>query len=216
MRSALVLLLLLLAALAPAGAEAAFTPCGPVGARTLTSGAQSRTYVRRGEAVACTHGARRALHLGTDGSRCYGSSSGCGGIAPTAVAGRFVAAADYSCCGAFGDAFFSLRVHDLRRHRRVMRFDAGRIAVEQASLISVVLRPTGTAAWIMSRDPQPSQAPGSERMIPPPPNFEVRRSSGCGATLLDSGPGVDPDSLRRVGREIRWRRGLITRSAELC
>ncbi len=169
-------------------------------------GAHSRVFASKGDLIGCTRGSARRTRLGFDGTGCLESHSGCVGVDRAAVAGRFVAFNTFQCC-AYGDAFFSLTVRDLRSGRRRLAFNAGRIAVERATLLGVVVRRTGTAAWVMSRAPQ---ADGSAATI------EVRRSPGCGPTLLDRGSGIVPRSLRRTGTRVTWRRGVVRLSAALC
>ncbi len=195
-------------AVAPA-AEAVWVPCGPSKAGTFIQGERSRVFSDDGELVACSRGSKRRRVLGYDGRRCgVGSpSAGCSGIDNAAVAGRFAAFSTYQCCSDLLDAVFLLEVRDLLTGRRRFSFRGGAIAREQAFLVRVVVRRTGSAAWTMSRS---AQEPGARVAI------EVRRSPGCGPTLLDSGPGIDARSLRRVGSRVTWQRGAITASARLC
>lgn len=199
-------------ALAVAGEANARVPCGPVNAKTLTQGAETRLYFAAGlskrHVMGCTRGTKRRALLGGSGFGCSGSSSGCGGIDRAAVAGRFAAYSNYECCGDTGDQVFRFSIRDLRTGRRTFGFMGGASAVERATLHGLTVRHTGSAAWVWSHVPQDD--PGAQKTV------EIYRSPGCGPTVLDQGPDIDSGSLRRAGARVTWRRGGVQRSAALC
>ena len=168
----------------------------------MAAGALSRVYVQRQTAYACTRGVRRRRELGS--TYCYGSSSGCHTLDEAAVAGRFVAYAIQDCCTSYGDEYFELTVRNLATGRVVERVSEGDPAEVNATIQTIVLRPTGAAAWLWRRAPWRA-----------PAGYVVSRSARCGAPrTLAEGPVIS--GLRRDGSRGVWREDGASRSAPLC
>ena len=74
-----------------------------------------------------------------------------------------------------------------------------------SSVDSLVVRPDGAAAWIGVG----SSIVGHSRDV------EVRAGHGQVSKLLDSGPQIQPGSLRLNGAHLTWHHGQATRSATL-
>jgi hypothetical protein len=74
------------------------------------------------------------------------------------------------------------------------------------SVESIVVKVDGAVAWI-----------GSDTSIISHrgPRIEVRAASGSSNSLLDSGPRIDPRSLRLHASTLSWRDGAVTRHATL-
>lgn len=70
---------------------------------------------------------------------------------------------------------------------------------------SLVLRPTGSAAWVLT----PTLLSGD---VAP---REVRRTASKGDALLDSGAGIAPASLKLSGKTLSWTNAGISRTATL-
>lgn len=86
-----------------------------------------------------------------------------------------------------------------------------------AKVGSMALAPTGGVAWISC--PSASSPLGDPRptCVRAGPHNEVSKldAGAARATLLDSGAGIDPRSLRRTGRSVTWRREGRLRRAPL-
>jgi hypothetical protein len=127
-------------------------------------------------------------------------------LGPVAVGGRFVAYTVQDCCGAYGDEYFTLRVIDMRTRRIRESRAAGSPGVYNATVTAVVVRRTGSAAWLWRR-----QAHGTAE------TWTVSRSPRCGSpATLAAGPDVDPETLRRDGSRVVWRQGGVAHRAGLC
>lgn len=72
---------------------------------------------------------------------------------------------------------------------------------------SLVLRPTGTAAWVLTTTPISTSEGVAKR--------EVRRTAPNGDALLDSGAGIAPESLRLSGKTLSWTNAGVPRTATL-
>jgi hypothetical protein len=149
---------------------------------------------------------RRIFRLGRASYCGDGSGGECGGVRQVHVAGRYVSFVDHRAGGSLRDASFTLRVRDTRSGRLSYRFRQGEIARTQAYLERLVLDRHGNAAWITTLGDY-SDAP---------PVAEVRRSSGCGAAVLDRGTQISRTLLRLSGGRLTWRRAAGLRTARLC
>jgi hypothetical protein len=119
------------------------------------------------------------------------------------IAGRFVAYADYSDCAAGYCDPNNVIVQDLRNGKT--SFADGPMQV--AEVTGVVLRPTGSAAWIASSfDDNGSLQPALQ---------VVKAEYGRPPVVLDPGPGVGRDSLALAGSALYWMRGTTPVAAIL-
>jgi hypothetical protein len=71
---------------------------------------------------------------------------------------------------------------------------------------SLVLRPTGSAAWMLTMTPIGSSVVAKR---------EVRRTASNGDALLDSGAGIAPSSLRLSGKTLSWTNAGVFKTATL-
>jgi hypothetical protein len=94
--------------------------------------------------------------------------------------------------------------HTLRRLGHVAcTIDAGFIRLGQVTDLVVTSR--GSVAWIASKGKYRAQS------------FEVRRARSSGrSVLLDEGPEIEPESLRRSGAVVSWAKGGHRLSAPLA
>ena len=73
------------------------------------------------------------------------------------------------------------------------------------SVQSIVVKADGAVAWIAS----------VTSILSHRDRFEVHSARGSSDSLLDSGPGIAPTSLRLNGSALSWRHGTATRRATL-
>ena len=200
--------------------------CSPPNTKTLADDGPSRVYEERyvydpvvrdfsddGNG-AVIYGCNRATHrrwvLAGDDSNSLFDYYNCaeyGG--PAAVAGRYMAVVvDWACEPGVGYGF--IRVVDLK---------SGTVRLDRAALVqhgndfdphagnnatSLVLAPTGSAAWILCR-----------AMADHPPCEVVDEIALGPNTLLDEGAEIDHKSLTLHGSTLSWRNGGETKTAML-
>ncbi|HEX8103947.1 MAG TPA: hypothetical protein VF533_15120 [Solirubrobacteraceae bacterium] len=184
---------------APAAAHAA-PRCGSAKGHTVEATSKARVYERGGVVLACARGSHRRYRLGGAAGTCEGSSSGCRVIERVRAAGSFVAYADVTSGGAYGDERFSLFLLDVATGTRWMRLNFGVPGVEDARLNRLALRATGDLAWTTTRGA----------------TVEVWRGGVCSPAVLDAAPEIDGGSLTRHGTTIAWRHGAERRTTEIC
>jgi hypothetical protein len=183
------------------GSTAATTRCGPPSAKTLAGDGRVRVYVLGQAVYGCSVARGRSFRLGHV-SRSIDESR----VAPVAVAGDLA---------AYGLTRFG--VDTVRASVVVRRLTDGTVLKELGatravgaeafeSLGSVVVMADGAVAWIGTES---SFAAGRRRSI------EVHAAGAGGDRVLDSGPGVDPTSLRLHGSRLSWVDGGATRHATL-
>jgi hypothetical protein len=183
------------------GSIAAATRCGPASAKTLAGNGRVRVYVLHQAVYGCSVARARSFRLGHV-SRSISESR----VGPVAVAGDLA---------AYGLTRFgidtvgaSVVVRRLTDGTEVKELRATRAVGAEAfeSVGSVVVVATGAVAWIGTES---SFAAGRRRSI------EVHAAGADGDRVLDSGPGVDPTSLRLHGSRLSWVDGGATRHATL-
>jgi hypothetical protein len=199
MRKLVVLLSLAVLPLTAAPAHAAAPPCFPKGATRLVANHDVRVYwIDRaaGEVYyGCFKGTGRTTRLGTVGSA---DDADTPFIEEVRLNGRFVAFNDgCSCQGSAQPEGMS--VIDLRRGRRMHRAEFA----HGSSIDDVVVSPSGSAALIVTL--------ATVREVRA---FEGKAVSGPGR-LVDSGLGIEQESLRLKGSTLSWNRDGARRSDRL-
>ena len=168
--------------------------CKTVGTTIAANGAV-RVYRRGGRteyvAYACLTRTGRTRRLGQFDSD--------GGPRAFALAGRFVAY-DHLICTHF-ECRGGLRVLDVRSGaiRRIP------LAAGRGHATAVEVTESGAVAWIRT-----FSAPDNSAVF-----AEVRKHDADGETVLDSGPGIDRNSLARSGAAVYWTHDGSPRSASL-
>jgi hypothetical protein len=185
-----------------AGAGAATrarVPCGRPAAHTLAVDRVARVYTSRGLVWGCAAG-RRSYRLGANGPRDR--------VGPIALAGTVTA---YGLTRSGVDTVSaSVLVRQLRTGavlRDEQAITAGLGPEFFEAVDAVVVRSDGAVAWTARAG---SVISGQAREI------EVNRADRRGRSLLDSGKGIQTQSLRLRGARISWRHGAQTRSAVLA
>ena len=191
------------------GARTSARACQPSGSKTVLATRTARLYTERttnrdGDDVTALFGCRSggrpvrmALEFaGIAEERFFGSEL---------LVGRFASVVSSGSDRGNEPMPQVLRVFDLRQRRRtaLVRTKAG-------SFISdVELRKTGSIAFIEASATDPLAGdPQFDR-------FEVVKREGGKSTVLDSGPGIDPDSLAVSGSTVYWTNESQAKSAPL-
>jgi hypothetical protein len=176
--------------------------CGPPHAKTLAADRVARIYSRGGEVYGCAAGARRSYLLGSS-SRSIRQ----GRVGPAALAGRIAA---YGLTSYGVDTVSASVVVRSLRDGKQLHTDPGTSRPVGAEFLEsvdrVVLKRDGSVAWTSTAG---SIVSGHRSEI------EVNRDDLRGRTLLDSGAGIAPDSLRLHGSQLSWRDGAATRYGTL-
>jgi hypothetical protein len=177
------------------------TVCGPAKARTLAADRLARVYTADQKVYGCAHGTHSRYMLGTTSN-----SPGEGRVGPIALAGVDVA---FGRTTSGVDVISAEVVVENLTDGHVLKdlpATAGNFGPEYAQQVnSIVVKPDGSVAWIGSI----SSITSGKTAI------QVRKSDRTQATLLDSGPGIKPDSLRLHRSELTWRDGSTRKSAKL-
>jgi hypothetical protein len=208
MRYAVVIVALLLAACGSssaassrAGAGNGPARCGPAGGRTLAASSAARVYEQGGVVSGCSSRTRRTVRLGQTRT-CLGKPR----VGVVAVAGELAAYATETCGVDTGAGSLSLRRLSDGRDLGTYQAVSPPVGPESyRSIVSVVLRRSGSVAWI-------GQA---SSVISHRTQFEVQAASAGAVRVLDRGPGIAPRSLRLHGERLTWRDSGRTRSATL-
>jgi hypothetical protein len=182
------------------GSTAGAARCGPASAKTLAADGRVRVYSLRQDVYGCSAARGRSFRLG-HASRALAQSR----VGPVAVAGDLAAYGLQSFGVDTVSASVVVRrltdgtvVKDLRATRAVS-------AEASESIGSVAVLASGTVAWI-----------GSEHSIVGHRSaIEVHSAGAGGDQILDSGPNIDPASLRLHGSRLTWVDGGATRHATL-
>lgn len=212
---------LLFAAFATGSAAAigvSSSKCRPVGSKTLTRDAHARVYTlstrgpdfeRDPESVrvfGCLFGPGRSLLLGTTVPGFRNGSAGQIDTEAIAVATPFAAYSTTSQGVDFN--IVSVKVSNLRTGAVfTVTQPIPFFGVEQVSAVTdIVVAPSGTAAWI-----------GTERSIPRGLRHMTVSLAPLGqpATVLEEGPGIDPESLELHGSQLTWLNEGVLHSAEM-
>jgi hypothetical protein len=164
-----------------AGSTAGATRCGPAGAKTLAGNGRVRVYALHGVVYGCSVARGRSFRLGNV-SRAIAESR----VAPAAVGGDLAAYGLQS----FGvdTVSASVVVRRLTDGTQVKELRATRAVGAEAfeSIGSVAVLASGAVAWI-----------GTEHSIVGHGSaIEVHAAGAGGDRVLDSGPKIDPASLR--------------------
>ncbi len=204
--------------LAPA-ATADFTPppgesarsyaaphCTLKGARTIAANRHVRVFRARGAVFGCRRTANRAYGIGHGGAECQNSDL----IDSAVVAGNFVALNVRSC--SLTNQSSSVNLVNLRdgrgRFRSVPLSTAGSDASYDA-IRGMAVTAAGRLAWIGVRVSGRGRAIVAAEVRRRRPDFSDQ------SVVLDSGTGIDPRSLRRVGSMLRWRSAGVARSESM-
>lgn len=198
------LVVVVLAAGAQAGAAAARSApvCGPAAARTLAVSPAGRVYLAGNGVFGCARGRSQRYRLGSRASSRHGRRVG-----PVALSGVVVAfGSTQSGVDTVSASVVARRLTDGKR----LHFEPAitrPVGPEFFETVrSVVAGDDGSMAWIATAG---SIVSAQAREV------EVNRVDASGRTLLDSGPGIDPASLRRRGARILWKHSGRTRAAAL-
>lgn len=183
-----------------AGSTPVATRCGPERAQTLAANGRVRVYVERQIVYGCSVARGRSFRLG-HATRALGEPR----VGPVAVAGDLAAYGLQS----FGvdTVSASVVVRRLTDGSQVKELRATRAVGAESfqSVGSVAVLADGAVAWI-----------GSEHSIAGGGNaIEVHAAGAHGDRVLDSGPNIEPASLRLHGARLSWVDGGATRHATL-
>jgi hypothetical protein len=189
-----------LTAATSAGSTSVATRCGPASARTLAGDGRVRVYALHQIVYGCSVARGRSFRLG-HAARALAESR----VGPVAVGGDLAAYGLQS----FGvdTVSTSVVVRRLTDGTQVKSLRATRAVGAEAfqSVGSVVVIADGAVAWI-----------GSEHSIVGHSSaIEVHAAGAGGDRVLDSGPNIDPASLRLHGARLSWVDGGATRHATL-
>ncbi len=189
---------LLFSGLAATGAKAARRAIGPCHTGRIVVAGGVRIIERDYGLLACV--ARHGRYV-THPVAVTPSASECGFDFPAPVLrGRFVAYA--AVCGKLPTTR-SIRVVDVTTGHEKAGYPSSTPGFD-ALVVSLVVSATGTVAWSTAGGPAST-----------PPGNAIRTGSGSTVTVLDSGPGVKPRTLHRVGTQLVWANAGITRTAPL-
>jgi hypothetical protein len=183
-----------------AGSTAAATRCGPASAKTLAGDGRVRVYALHQVVYGCSAARGRSFRLG-HASRAVAEAR----VGPVAVAGDLAAYGLQS----FGVDTVSTTVvvRRLTDGTEVKELRATHAVGAEAfqSIGSIAVLANGAVAWI-----------GSEHSIVGHRSaIEVHAAGAGGDRVLDSGPNIDPASLRLHGSRLSWVDGGATRHATL-
>ncbi len=183
-----------------AGSTSVAARCGPASAKTLAANGRVRVYVSNQDVYGCSVARGRSFRLG-HAVRALAQAR----IGPVAVGGDLAAYGLQS----FGvdTVSASVVVRRLTDGTELKELRATRAVGAESfeSIGSVVVMANGTVAWI-----------GSEHSIVGHRSaIEVHAAGAGGDRVLDSGPNVDPASLRLRGARLSWVDGGATRHATL-
>ncbi|HWF51303.1 MAG TPA: hypothetical protein VG294_11750 [Solirubrobacteraceae bacterium] len=177
--------------------------CLPQGAHTLAADDVAVVFSWHGSIYGCPAATGTRENLGGAGV-CNVPG---GRVGPVKLARATVAYGLETCGVDTGSS--QVVVRNLTSAKRLADLIAGTLPRLPESFVSVaalVLRRGGALAWI-ARD---ASIVGQH-----PPTYEVHRYTAGKSSLLDSGPAIDPASLRLAGRRMTWRHGSATRSSTL-
>ena len=178
--------------------------CTLKGARTIAANRHVRLFRARGAVFGCRGSANRAYGIGHAGAECQNSDL----IDSAVVAGNFVALNVRTC--SLTNQSSSVNLVNLRdgrgRFRSVPLSTAGSDASYDA-IRGMTLTAAGRLVWIGVRVSRNAIVAAEVRRRRP--DFSDQ------SVVLESGTGIDPRSLRRVGSMLRWRSAGSTRSASI-
>lgn len=147
---------------------------------------------------------------------CIGSTSGCGGTGPVALAGTLLAREVGISSPVLGTSWL-VEVEDLRTRRIVRKVPTGSPLEPEphysgvGEVVSLVVKNDGGIAWI-AWDSERSSNIGSSNEVR---YYDVYSSDHTGTHLLAAGTNVAPRSLALVGSTIYWTQAGAPHSAPL-
>ncbi|MBV9607846.1 MAG: hypothetical protein JO027_22215 [Solirubrobacterales bacterium] len=174
--------------------------CGPAHATTLAGDVRVRVYTSGQAVYGCSAARGRSFRLGHV-SRSISEAR----VGPVAVAGNLA---------AYGLTSFGIDtvravvvVRRLTDGSQLNQLSATRAVGAESfqSIGSIVAIADGAVAWIASE----TSIVGHRRAI------EVHAAGAGGDRILDSGPSIDPASLRLHGSALSWVDGRVTHRATL-
>lgn len=168
----------------------------------MASSSQARVYGWRGGVFGCSFARARSFRLGGGARSIRESSVGLAAVAATDTA---YSLSDFGVDTVRADVI----VRRLTDGRTLADFPATARNVAEGiqSVGSLAVKADGSVAWIGSVH----SIVAGHRLI------EVHAADAPGFTdeVLDSGPGIDPTSLRLHGSTLTWKDGASTRRATL-
>lgn len=180
--------------------------CTLKGAKTIAANRHVRVFSARvrtwREVFGCRRSAGRAYAIGDAGRECQNYDL----IDSAVVAGNFVAL-NVRTCSLYGSSS-AVKLVNLRDGG--VRFAAAPLSTagpdtSYDAVRGMAVTAAGRLAWIGVR-----VARGA--VVEAEVHRRIRGTDGA-SVLLDSGTGIDPRSLRRVGSLLRWRHDGVARSA---
>jgi hypothetical protein len=197
-----------LLAVVAAGATSSLAPaasttgtCGRHQGHTLAQSDSARVYSLNNGVYGCAIPNGSVYRLGS-ASVCQGH----GRATPVALAGRLVAYGLETCGIDTGSSVVIVRrlTNGKRLHEDAAT--TGPVGAESFETVeSLVLKPGRSDAWISV----------TNSVVTHGATIEVHKHDSTGTSLLDSGLGIDPHSLRLTGSKLAWRHDGKRRSAIL-
>lgn len=181
--------------------------CRPADSKTIVKSTRARVFRRHGLVYGCLFRRNRAVALTTDDG--YGKDF----LRPPTprLAGRFVAYT-YYWEGAAEGYGYAVRVTDLRTgDTNLTDFDSSDNRNPSEVVVNkLIVTGGGSLAWGWTLKYDARVVLEIRKLKPGHSETVVLESAP-----LDSGPDVDPASLRRAGATIYWKHGTEERSAQL-
>jgi hypothetical protein len=175
--------------------------CGRKQGHTLVQNGSARVYTLNGEVYACAIPGGASYHLGS-ASVCNGTHR----AAPVAIADRLVAYGLQTCGTDTGSSVVVVRRLTTGKRLHTDPAITGAAGPESFQTVeSLVVKRDGSDAWITVTNSVAGH--GS--------TIEVHAHGTGGSALLDSGPGIDPSSLRLKRSRVSWLHDGHRRSAKL-
>jgi hypothetical protein len=188
----------------PAAATAHAARCAIADSKAVVQGTLARVYTtltRKGTQYwGCLNGAGHPVALG------FNSNDGRQLAGGPVLAGRYVAL--WRRTEPYYGGSLDVVVFDLRSRRQVHAGPVLSARSPYEQVLSVLLSPNGSVAWLASAFEAGSANPN-------PGAIEVRKIDARGPVVLDSGPGIALRSLSLNGGMLTWNDFGQTRSATL-
>ena len=180
--------------------------CSLAGAKTMKANRHVRVFRTQSTVYGCRRSASRAYRIGYFGE-CQNNDE----VRRVELAGNRAALGTFECSLTSG--WWRIDLVNLRDGRR--EFRSGPLSTPQASenvadtVHRIAVTADGAVAWSASRRVAPQTAPSTIEIL------RRRRGTTGQVVLLDSGTGIDPESLRRRDRTLTWTKDGGRRSAQL-
>ena len=197
--------------LAPAGATAAPDRCAVKGSKTERKTKQVRVYttVRGSNWYSCYRRTGRKTRLDAPKGQTFGDGGGLeDDIVVLQVAGPYVGFSRFGADhptgveeegGATPRYFSFVEVVNVKRGRLALSHDVDDDPNASPIVTDLVLRPTGSVAWIIDK--------AGQRSVVALTSSDLR--------TLDSGREINPDSLDLQGTTLSWTNGVEVNTATL-